>query len=64
MDFVIALERTHVGVKGVAAVEFDHLPDVPQVVKGKLVQQLVESDNAKCCVPSGALANRNGHRIK
>jgi len=41
------------------AVQLDHLPHVPEVMKGKLVEQLVEAKHAKLFVPSGATTYRS-----
>jgi len=64
VDFVIALEHAHVRVEGVGAVELDDLPGVPQVVKGKLVEQLVESQDTEFFVPSGATARGHGQGVE
>jgi len=64
MDFVIALEGAHVRIKRAGAVELDHLPNVPQVVKGKLVEQLAAAEHAKLFVSSGAGAHRRGQGVQ
>ena len=38
-------------------IKLDHLPHVPEVMKGKLVEQLVKAKYAKLFVPSCATAD-------
>jgi len=57
MYFVIALEYAHVRMKRMGTIKLDHLPHVPEVMKGKLVEQLVKAKYAKLFVPSCATAD-------
>ncbi len=57
MDLVVPLESAHVRIERMGAVQLDHLPDVPQVMKGQLIEQMVEAKAAELFVPPGARAD-------
>jgi hypothetical protein len=64
IDLVIPLEHAHVRVERMGAIQLYHLPNVAEVVEGKLVQERVEAEDTKFFVLSGAGACRCGQRVE
>lgn len=51
-------------MKGLGAVEFGDLPEMAEVVVGKLVEHLRECDRAQLVMPADACGSGGGNSVK